>query len=214
MAIKRIGTNVTIENDLVDYLDAFRLALKKPMTREVGSLIVRYVQASVVNHFREQRDSMGMPWRQLADSTRKSRKYLAKKHGWNIQPDKPILIRSGKLLETATRDLTMKIMRGGKGIELYVVPKTKKYRTIFEVHNKPDNEGGREFFYVDDHDKRVIGETVYYAIMGAATRIARSKGWRVKSGRKSMLEAGRGVLSHIGVKNVRSWSVHSGAKMR
>jgi len=40
MAIKRIGVNITIENDLSDYFEAFRLALKRPMTHEVSNLFV------------------------------------------------------------------------------------------------------------------------------------------------------------------------------
>ena len=120
MAIKRIGINVTIQNDLSDYFEAFRLALKRPMTHAVSNLIVRYIQATDAKHFKDKRDSQKVKWPRLREYTQKERK----REGYN--PTHPILVRTGKLLRMATEGLTARIARGGQSMEVYAVPPNKK----------------------------------------------------------------------------------------
>ena len=196
MAIKRYGKTLTIDGDFVAYFDGFRRALKRPMTKQVGNVVLGYVESAIARNFANEEGSGGESWPELAESTQRSRE----KEGYH--PRHPMLRRTDDLYDAATNGLKMSIARGGEEIEIYATFRSMATRQKFVMHNMPVGEvfvlqndsasgasiPGREFFYLTPEDEEMISETVMAALVGEATRIARSAGAPIKQQARSNKE--------------------------
>ena len=162
---------------LWDYLEAFKRNLRRPMTRDVGLLIMNFVQANIAHNFARQQDSFGDDWAELAYSTQMARK----KAGYG--GSEPKLIGGGSLYKEATSGLTMEL--AGESVSIKPRIRGTNFHK-WSAHNRPASDylnimqgektiriPGREFFYVDQGATQTIAMTILGAIHGDATRIAK-----------------------------------------